>query len=212
MKYRLLLIVIGVCGVMAIGLHPTSRAQTTPEPPVPKAVADVEQRYQLQVAKVQRDFDAQVKKLRQERAEQLRTMLDKAMERKDADQVVVLRNLMQSLPDDATSANAGSSRNGSRAKVESATALQRYLADSKWEWGNDDALLLSGNGIVQNAGWQSRGLITRWEAIDRRTVVMKIEQGRDDNRLAIMRFNESLTSYDAINFEAGAKPNNYRRK
>jgi hypothetical protein len=202
-------VVIAIGLAVSIAALSTLRAQNASPDAAPKTVAEVDARYQSQLARLQRDFDWNVKQLRQERTKQLQALLDRAMEQKDADQVVAIRNLMQASPD-VGAMSAGPPP--PRGKVDTASALQRYLADSKWEWGADDMLVLSRNGIVQDANWQSRGLVTRWEAIDRRTVLMMIDKGRDDNRCAIMRFNETLTGYDAINFEGGAKQNNRRLK
>ncbi|VTS00839.1 unnamed protein product [Gemmata massiliana] len=75
--------------------------------------------------------------------------------------------------------------------------LQAYLANTSWTWGN---CRLKANGYVENKGWDSAGLVTRWEAIDRRTVLFSIEKGRDVNRLAVLVFNEELTEFQGIDF------------
>ncbi|MBP3960700.1 hypothetical protein J8F10_36205 [Gemmata sp. G18] len=75
--------------------------------------------------------------------------------------------------------------------------LQAYLANTSWVWGN---CRLKANGYVENKGWDSAGLVTKWEAIDRRTVLFSIEKGRDVNRLAVLVFNEELTEFQGIDF------------
>lgn len=43
--------------------------------------------------------------------------------------------------------------------------------------------------------------MTRWEAIDRRTVLLYIEKGRDRDRIAILEFSESLGEFKGFDFE-----------
>lgn len=61
------------------------------------------------------------------------------------------------------------------------------------------------NGYVEHGGWTRRGLITRWDVIDRRTVLLRIERGRTRDLCALLVFDEEISSYDGFNYHGGAR-------
>jgi hypothetical protein len=87
--------------------------------------------------------------------------------------------------------------------------LQKHLSDSVWAW--DDGLKLNADGSTEQRAWQAARLVTRWEAVDRRTVVLWIERGRDSNRTATLVFNEEMTEATGFGFD-GARIKSLKRK
>jgi hypothetical protein len=99
------------------------------------------------------------------------------------------------------------------AAIASKSDLKRALTGTVWDHGDAD-LTLRADGHVQHAVWDRMGLVTRWEPVDRRTIVLVIEKGRDHNRCAILTFNEDLTDFTGYGFEGATKyqPGKKRRK
>lgn len=85
--------------------------------------------------------------------------------------------------------------------------LRQYLNNTLWQWDGDggETVFFNENGGVENDGWTKRHLITRWEVIDRRTVLLKIERGRSRDLYAILTFKEDLSSFDGWNFHGGSR-------
>lgn len=85
--------------------------------------------------------------------------------------------------------------------------LRNHLRGTKWQWDGDggEAVTFADNGYVENVGWDKRGLITRWDVIDKRTVLLRIERGRTHDLYAVLMFNRDMTSYHAFNFHGGAR-------
>ena len=91
----------------------------------------------------------------------------------------------------------------------SATAdLRQRLAGTRWQWcwqGYDgrEAIVFGADGYVQNDNWDRWGLVTRWEAIDGRTVLLTIEKGRYNDLYAVLTFAPDLSSYEGRDFHSG---------
>jgi hypothetical protein len=88
--------------------------------------------------------------------------------------------------------------------------LSRFLVDTVWNW-QDGGMALRGNGLVNHPEWASRGLITRWEAFDRRTLLLVVEKGRKINRYAILQLSEDLSEFSGYDFENGRIVNKIQR-
>lgn len=83
-------------------------------------------------------------------------------------------------------------------------ALRKQLEGTTWLWGEQDAVVkLDKEGFVRNELWESQGLVTKWKAIDRRTVFLFVEKGRDNDRYAFMTFTEDIKEYDGYDFLHG---------
>jgi hypothetical protein len=76
--------------------------------------------------------------------------------------------------------------------------LRKYLIDTVWTW--DEGLRFKADGYVEQKQWTSAGLVTKWEAIDRRTVLLWIEKGREENRYAVLTFSEDLSELRGFDF------------
>jgi hypothetical protein len=88
--------------------------------------------------------------------------------------------------------------------------LQRYLAGTVWEW--DGALVLRPEGYVEQKEWAKNGIVLRWEALDRRTAIMILEKGRDDNKTCVMTFSEDLTEFRGYGFKGERLPASKRKQ
>ena len=85
--------------------------------------------------------------------------------------------------------------------------LNQHIRGTKWQWdGNGgEVVVFAANGYIEHEGWTQRGLVTRWEVIDKRTVRLTIERGRTQDKYAFLIFNDDITSYGGINFHRGDK-------
>jgi WD40 repeat protein len=78
--------------------------------------------------------------------------------------------------------------------------LRQALADTKWDWG-DGILELRADGSVYHPAWNEQfHLAKRWEPIDRRTVLMVVEAGRELNRYGVLEFSEDLSQFTGLDF------------
>lgn len=75
--------------------------------------------------------------------------------------------------------------------------LKRFLSGTEWQWG--PGIKLKPDGYFSHPEWD-RDFLIRWEAIDRRTVLLVVEKGRDHNRYAILTFAEDLTEFRGYDF------------
>ena len=85
--------------------------------------------------------------------------------------------------------------------------LLSHITNTLWQWDGTrgETVLFQENGYVEHGGWTQRGLVTRWEVIDRRTVLLKIERGRTRDLYAILIFKEDMSSFEGFNFHGGSK-------
>ena len=84
--------------------------------------------------------------------------------------------------------------------VQTMAHLQKFLEDTVWNWGDGD-LQLRWDGRAEHAGWNKAGLVTRWAAVDRRTVVLRVEKGRDHSVLAVLTFSDDLAGFRGLGFD-----------
>jgi hypothetical protein len=87
------------------------------------------------------------------------------------------------------------------AEITTKEQLKAHLLGTDWSWEMEQ-VRLKPDGFVENKGWDARGLVTRWEAIDARTVLFVIEKGRGNDRIAVLRFTDDLTQYNGYDFVA----------
>ncbi len=85
--------------------------------------------------------------------------------------------------------------------------LREHLRGTKWQWdgGGGEVVTFADSGYVEHEGWNKRGLITRWDVVDRRTVLLRIERGRSHDLYAVLKFDDDMTSYNGFNFHGGAR-------
>ncbi len=83
-----------------------------------------------------------------------------------------------------------------------ACELRAHVTNTQWQWDGDrgETIVFRENHYIEHEGWTKRGLITRWEAIDRRTILLKIERGRPGDLYAILVFKSDLSAFDGFNF------------
>ncbi|MCP4262534.1 MAG: LamG domain-containing protein [Planctomycetes bacterium] len=85
--------------------------------------------------------------------------------------------------------------------------LRKHLRGTMWQWDGSggEVVRFVDNGYVKHEGWTRRKLITRWDVIDRRTVLLRIERGRNHDLYALLMFNDEITAYDGFNFHGGSR-------
>jgi hypothetical protein len=85
--------------------------------------------------------------------------------------------------------------------------LREHLRGTTWQWdgGGGEVVVFGDNGYVDHEGWTQRGLVTRWDVIDKRTALLRIERGRADDLYAVLVFKDDLSSYEGFNFHGGAR-------
>ncbi|MEM9480070.1 MAG: hypothetical protein AAGA58_10495 [Verrucomicrobiota bacterium] len=82
-------------------------------------------------------------------------------------------------------------------------SLADGLKGTTWQWSgsNKEKIYFASNGIIKQEGWEKRGLETTWEVIDRRTVLLRVTKGRDQNLHAILLFAESAKGFTGFDFD-----------
>jgi len=85
--------------------------------------------------------------------------------------------------------------------------LQRRVIGTSWEWdGNSgETISFQADGYIKNPSWDDRSLITSWQVIDVKTILLKIEKGRSRDLYAILTFSDDYSSFSGFNFHGGAK-------
>jgi hypothetical protein len=99
-------------------------------------------------------------------------------------------------------ASAGMAR-----QVDPGRELRLRLRGTRWQWdgAGGEVIVFGDNGYIEHEGWACRDLITRWDVIDRRTVLLRIERGREQDLYSVLVFNEDMTSYGGFNFHGAAR-------
>lgn len=107
----------------------------------------------------------------------------------------------------STNRTLADSTSGNGQGYDSGEQLKEDITNSLWQWDGDggEKITFNGNGYIEHPGWTSRRLVTRWEAIDRRTVLLEIESGRTRDVYAVLVFSEDLSSFDGFNFHGGSR-------
>ena len=96
---------------------------------------------------------------------------------------------------------------------DSGEQLKEHITNSLWQWDGDggEKITFNGKGYVDHPGWTRRRLVTRWEVIDRRTVLLEITSGRTRDCYAALVFNEDISSLEGFNFHGGTRLKRSRR-
>jgi hypothetical protein len=87
-----------------------------------------------------------------------------------------------------------------RAPTPPKAALRKALVGTRWNW-NGVPMTLHADGYVRNADWEANRLVTRWEAVDRRTVVLVVEKGRARDYYAVLEVSEKLDEFGGYGFD-----------
>jgi hypothetical protein len=167
------------------GMACFASAGTEPATRPANSVGDVDSNFSARAVVAKREYDAEMAKAADERINSLQSLKDRAVKEEDLDQAISIKKRI----DDLKGASGGE-------EVNSAEALHNFLLTKMC--GNTSFLP---NGLVRDPGWDGRGLVTSWEAVDRRTVIMRIERGRSDNKTAVLMFSEGLKRSHSIDFE-----------
>jgi hypothetical protein len=88
--------------------------------------------------------------------------------------------------------------------------LQKFLCDTTWTL--DGGIKFKADGSIHQKTWEALGLSTKWEVVDRRTVVILVEKGRPTNRTAVLVFSEDLSEFRGFLFDGSKMPAQQRQK
>lgn len=169
-----------------------------------RGVDDVERAFKAKLAAAEREFYTQARSAREERLRALRELQDRAMQNQDIDLAVSLREKIKAAESDLDQQPATPGKRGVQADM---VELENRLKDSLWHW-HEDFVRFKPDGTMQNANWDSRKLVTTWKVIDRRTVLLAITGGRNQDRYAVLTFNEQADGFDGYSFDGTKLPLN----
>ena len=84
--------------------------------------------------------------------------------------------------------------------------LRCHIVGSDWQWDGSsrETVRFREDGYVENAGWTARGLLTRWDAVDSHTVILRVLEGRSQDLYAILLFADDFSSFGGYNFQGGS--------
>ena len=123
--------------------------------------------------------------------------------------------LSESASESSVSTEGENGKKGGRralpSKVQTMEDLDKFLSGTTWKWGDFD-MVLDTDHYVRHPQWAQDGVVVRWEAIDRRTVLLVCEQGRSADRYAILMFAGNLKDYGVYNFDGATRlPDRWKR-
>jgi hypothetical protein len=96
--------------------------------------------------------------------------------------------------------------------VDTKVELARYMEGTEWAWSDKASLFLQPDGVAVQPEWIKSGLATKWTAIDRRTIVLTVVKGRNNDKICVLTFNEELTEMDGIGFEGAEFTSTIKRR
>ena len=170
---------------------------TRGDPPTSQAAA-ADERYAAKMRLIDDVYNNAVSIAQESRIAKLHGLLDQAMAEKKVNAVVQLNARLQALGGDG--ATAARSRPTRDTRGDEIAAFRERLQGSTWEWGGGP-IHFAPDGRVAKPDWTSRGLVTSWKAIDRNTVMLFIESGRNVDRYAILVFDTRGDSFRVYRFE-----------
>jgi len=158
----------------------------------PGQLESVRADYRKVLEKIQVSNDAAVKLAAEDYKRQLVLLLDAETKAGRLDAALLVRDEIANI--DAST--------GPNTKLATKAALKKALGGTKWKW-DESPLILQSDGLAKHPGWDASKIVTKWEVVDRRTVILIIEKGRNINRYAILEFSESLDEFKGFDFEQG---------
>jgi len=193
---------IALCGAglavsaAAFSVATFAAAASKPAP----SLDEVEGAFAAKAVAINRQFREQITAARNERVTGLRSLLDRAMEKKDLEKAIQLRDMIKAaeaeLKTDAPPNPDGKSRSDE---------IEKKIKGTVWTWG-EETLQFRPDGAAINPVWTAQGLVTTWSAIDGRTVLLYIERGRGHDRYAILTFSPNMDTYSGFGFEGKGQP------
>jgi hypothetical protein len=199
-KVRILL--CGFCVSSIAGLWAVA-ALAAPASGPARSLDEVERAYATKSAAATRQFQEQITAARIERLNGLRSLLDRAMEKKDLETAGRLRDMINSAEAELKADAPPAPGKGPRA--DEVAPLDKTIRGTVWTWG-EETLQFRPDGAAINAVWTAQGLVTSWSVIDRRTVLLYIERGRGHDRYAILTFSPNMDTYSVFGFDGKGRP------
>jgi|GEM_PF-2673992 len=76
------------------------------------------------------------------------------------------------------------------------------IAGQKWEWDKGQ-VIFARDGFVKSSdgGWEARGLVTSWKHLGNGVLILHIDKGRNDQKIALLQFNPTWTEYSGWSFD-----------
>jgi hypothetical protein len=160
------------------------------QPPAPSpTLAAARATYQRALDKAKAAHDDAVKRAATDFKRDLTSLLDVETKAGRLDAALAIRDEIRAADE------------GRKAGVSTKADLKKALTGSRWNWG-EGMLVLQADGLARHPVWETSSLVTRWEAVDRRTAILTIERGRNTNKLAVLEFSEALDEIaGGVNFE-----------
>jgi hypothetical protein len=189
-KFLRIVVVCGICLCI-----PSVFAQTTR--PI-RGLDDVESNYQDDMDVAKRDYQAEVQRAAESRLAGLHVLEDRALRNEDIDLASNIRAKIKVVEGGSYDAISFSAKD----RQNQMDWLEHKLDGTLWHWG-DDFVRFGSDGNVENSGWTSRGLVTKWKVIDTRTVLLTIVHGRSIDLYAILTFDQNANTYAGWGFEKG---------
>ena len=174
-----------VCGACACLMATAQPPKTSPK------VAPLRAGYEKSLDKARVDFEVAAKQAGLDYKQQLSALLDDETKAGNLDSALAVRAEIKELDGAVEVPNR---------KVANKLELRRALAGSRWDWG-DHPVVLKPDGFAKHNVWDGLAFVIKWEAIDRRTVVLTFLKGRDANRIAVLEFSEALNEFKGIDFD-----------
>ncbi|HEY1064630.1 MAG TPA: hypothetical protein VGE52_00910 [Pirellulales bacterium] len=180
---------------------PPSPPAATQDPPqaAPASEREIESDFTEGLKALDEFYFVRWKALQEERRDGFQRLLDDATAKKDANAVVELREKIAAIETEIKEAS-DALKSGAKSDA-GAAALAKALRGTVWQWGPDETIRLDEDGQVTCVNWNNRGLRTSWRAIDRRTVLLYIVEGRNENRYAILKFDPGVQYFTLFPFE-----------
>jgi hypothetical protein len=84
--------------------------------------------------------------------------------------------------------------------------LRGHIVGSDWEWdgSSGETVRFGEDGYVEHPGWTARGLLTRWDAVDGHSVILRVVKGREHDLYAVLLFADDFGSFGGYNFQGGS--------
>jgi hypothetical protein len=143
---------------------------------------------QAELARLEREKEAALRPVIQASRQRLTQMLSEFTQAGRLDEAVAAREALKYL----------------KSGEEGAT----WLAGTMWTRKPENlptagelTLLASGLAVSKDGSWEARGLVTRWEHVGGRVVLLTIEQGRSDQLCEVWIFDPQWKSYKGYSFE-----------
>jgi len=157
-------IVLCGAGIAAITSLFTVATLAAPASKPTRSLDEVERTFAAKAASIDRQYRDQITAARTERLNGLRSLLDRAMEKKDLETAIRLRDMIKSA--EAEQKADAPANPEAKPRIDEVGTLEKTIRGTVWTWG-EETIQFEADGAAMNATWTAQGLLTTWRAIDR---------------------------------------------